>query len=87
MRRIACLFLVLSTTLACVTAEGPDSSAAPYDIAADITLFLSTDDPSVEKQVLERLKSNEASSSTVKSILRTTLPKKKHTTYRAPTEP
>ncbi|MDP6657214.1 MAG: hypothetical protein QF607_02525 [Nitrospinaceae bacterium] len=76
MRRIACLFLVLSTTLACVTAEGPDSSTASYDIAADITLFLSTDDPSVEKQVLERLKSNEASSSTVKSILRTTLPKK-----------
>ncbi|MCH8158062.1 MAG: hypothetical protein IID18_10005 [Nitrospinae bacterium] len=75
MRKIACLLLLASTTLACATAEGPGSLTPSYNAMVDVDLFLSTDDPAMEQQVLERLQSNNITASTVKSLLKATLHK------------
>ena len=67
--------LILFSSLSCATSQKLETIESSYNSAADIDLFLSTNDKKTEDQVLERLKLNNVNSSQIKKILQTTLPK------------
>ncbi len=72
--RIIFLALILSAFVSCTTVHEPETAAPSYDVVADVELFLTTADKKVETQVLERLKSNNVSSSQLKPLLLATFP-------------
>jgi predicted peptidase len=63
----------LFTVLACTVTNKKTMVGSTYDSTADIDLFLSTGEESVENQVLDRLKSHNVDSAQIKQILRATL--------------
>ena len=69
------LTLTLLSSLSCATSQRLETIGSLYNSAADINLFLSTNDKKIEGQVLERLKFNNVNSSQIKIILQTALPK------------
>ena len=62
------LTLILFSSLSCATSQKLDTIESSYNSAADIDLFLSTNDKKTEDQVLERLKLNNVNSSQIKKI-------------------
>ena len=50
--------LILFSSLSCATSQKLETVESSYNSAADIDLFLSTNDKKTEDQVLERLKLN-----------------------------
>lgn len=56
-------------TVSCSTVM-EKTGLTPYEARADIELFLATDDPKVENEVLARLEKNDVTHATVKSLLR-----------------
>ena len=65
------LFIVV----ACTATNKQKAIDSNYDSAADIDLFLSTSDETVENQVIGRLKSHDVDSAQIKQLLRATLPR------------
>ena len=65
------LFIVV----ACIATNKQKAIDSNYDSAADIDLFLSTSDETVENQVIDRLKSHDVDSAQIKQLLRATLPR------------
>ena len=65
------LFIVV----ACTATNKQKAIDSNYDSAADIDLFLSTSDETVENQVIDRLKSHDVDSAQIKQLLRATLPR------------
>ena len=63
------LFIVV----ACIATNKQKAIDSNYDSAADIDLFLSTSDETVENQVIDRLKSHDVDSAQIKQLLRATL--------------
>jgi len=61
-------FLVFLFAVSCSTLQ--ESGTVQEDVKSEVGLFLSTQDPEVETQVLERLKSAQVSNEMVKSLLR-----------------
>ena len=61
------------TVLACTATKALTTVGGGYDSVADIDLFLSTGDESIENQVLDRLKSHGVDSVQIKQFLRATL--------------
>ena len=72
MKNILIVF-TLFTVLACTATNKKTMVASTYDSKADIDLFLSTGEESVENQVLDRLKLHNVDSVQIKQILRATL--------------
>ena len=72
MKNILVVF-TLFTVLACTATNKKTMVASTYDSKADIDLFLSTGEESVENQVLDRLKLHNVDSVQIKQILRATL--------------
>ncbi len=68
------LALILSMVLACTTVQEAEIVAPSYDAVSDVGLFLTTTDTEIEAQVLERLKTNNVSTSQLKPLLLATLP-------------
>ncbi|MBT6409407.1 MAG: hypothetical protein HOK16_08040, partial [Nitrospina sp.] len=62
------IFVVFLFAVSCSAVQ--ESVQEVTDIKSEVDLFLSTQDPEVETQVLERLKSAHVSNETVKSLLR-----------------
>ena len=69
--RFSILLLFISAMISCTSVqESPVLSKLSSDTSQDILLFLSTDNPKVEKEVLDRLKHNKVSHEEVKEVLR-----------------
>ena len=62
------------TVLACTATKELTTVGGGYDSVADIDLFLSTGDESIENQVLDRLKSHDIDPGQIKQLLRVKLP-------------
>ena len=67
------IFVVFLFAVSCSAVQ--ESVQEVTDIKSEVDLFLSTQDPEVETQVLKRLKSAHVSNETVKSLLRTRVKK------------
>ena len=63
----------LFTVIACTATNKQKTVGSTYDSAADIGLFLSTNDETLENQVIDRLKSHDVNSVQIKQLLRATL--------------
>ena len=65
----------LFVIVACTATNKQKAIDSNYDSAADIDLFLSTSDETVENHVIDRLKSHDVDSAQIKQLLRATLPR------------
>ena len=65
----------LFAVIACTATNKQTTVGSIYDSAADIDLFLSTSDETVENQVIDRLKSHDVDSAQIKQLLSATLPR------------
>jgi len=63
----------LFTVIACTATNKQKTVGSTYDSAADIGLFLSANDETLENQVIDRLKSHDVDSVQIKQLLRATL--------------
>lgn len=72
MKKILIVFSLL-TVIACTATNKQKTVGSNYDSEADIGLFLSTSDETLENQVIDRLKSHDVDSAQIKQLLRATL--------------
>ena len=63
----------LFTVIACTATNKQKTVGSTYDSTADIGLFLSTNDETLENQIIDRLKSHDVNSVQIKQLLRATL--------------
>ena len=63
----------LFTVIACTATNKQKTVGSNYDNTADIGLFLSTNDETLENQIIDRLKSHDVNSVQIKQLLRATL--------------
>ncbi|MZH46836.1 MAG: hypothetical protein F3739_07410, partial [Nitrospinae bacterium] len=62
--------MIALISVSCSAVQDSGTVRETLDIKSEVDLFLSTQDPDVESQVLNRLKSNQVQHDTIKSILR-----------------
>ena len=70
------IILIALFAMSCTAVQESGKVRKALDIKSEVDLFLSTQDPDVETQVLERLRSGKAKHETIKSILRARVKKK-----------
>jgi predicted esterase len=75
-RKFNSIFLIFLFTVSCSAVQESGTVRETLDIKSELDLFLSSKNPEVETQVLERLKSAQVSHENVKSIFRSRSKKK-----------